>query len=78
MSSTTDWSALTGRPDELVITQSVAAKFIADNLTCGVPVAADLARSLQTELDAAGVNIDHLVGAELDNQADEQRAAGEG
>jgi hypothetical protein len=77
MSNDTDWSALTGRPDELVITRDVVAKFIADNLTCGIPVAADLARSLQTELDAAGVNVDDLVDHELGNQADEQRAAGE-
>jgi hypothetical protein len=77
MSSSTDWSALTGRSDELVITRDVVAKFIADNLTCGIPVAADLARSLQTELDAAGVSVDDLVDHELGNQADEQRAAGE-
>jgi hypothetical protein len=62
--------------DPLDITRDVVAKFIADNLTCGIPVAADLARSLQTELHAAGVDVDTLVGSELDNQADEQRAAG--
>ena len=77
MSNSTDWSALTGRSDETVILRDVVAKFIADNLTCGSQVAADLARSLQTELDAAGVNMDDLVDHELGNQADEQRAAGE-
>jgi hypothetical protein len=77
MTHNPDWSALTGRPDELVITQSVVAKFIADNLTCGDPAAAVLARSLQTELDVAGVSVDTLVGSELDTQSDEQRAAGE-
>lgn len=63
-------------PDPYLLLASVVAKHIADNLTCGNPVAADLARSLQTELDAAGVNLDHLVSAELGSQADEQRAAG--
>jgi hypothetical protein len=62
--------------DPFDITRDVIAKFIADNLTCGVPVAADLARSLQTELHAAGVDVDALVDSELGNQADEQRAAG--
>jgi hypothetical protein len=63
-------------PDPLMMTRLVVAKFIADNLTCGNPTAADLARSLQTELDAAGVDVDALVDSELGNQADEQRAAG--
>lgn len=77
MSSDIDWA---NRPaverDPFDITRDVVAKFIADNLTCGIRTAADLARSLQTELHAAGVDVDTLVGSELDNQVAEQHAAG--
>jgi hypothetical protein len=44
----------------LITTQRVVAQHIADGLTAGGP-AAVLARSLATELDAAGVPIDQHI-----------------
>ncbi|MCI0386198.1 hypothetical protein [Streptomyces sp. CNQ085] len=45
---------------QLITTQRVVAQHIADGLTAGGPTAV-LARSLATELDAAGVPIDQHI-----------------
>jgi hypothetical protein len=54
---------MTHNPDECAVFRAVVAQHIADGVTSRNPAAAVLARSLQTELDLAGVNIDADVKA---------------
>jgi hypothetical protein len=63
MSHRTDFANLPSQPDETVILRSVVAQHIADGLTSGSPAAEALARSLMTELDAAGIDISTHVNA---------------
>ena len=73
----TPWGTLTNDPTELDILRRVVAQHIADGLNSGDPAATVLARSLLTELDAAGLtDIGVAVDALRDDLADEHRAAG--
>lgn len=49
------------QPDPHDLMQRVVVRHIVDGLTSGDPTAAALARSLMTELHAAGVPVDALV-----------------
>lgn len=44
--------------DELTLLRRVVARHIADSYATGVPAAVALARSLETEIDMAGLRLD--------------------
>ena len=76
MNSNIDWvNGPLEEPSELDIIRRVVVQHVADGLHSGNEVAAALARSLVTELDAAGIDISTAVNALRAEQADEQRAA---
>ncbi len=76
MTTTPAWAGLTNQSTELDILKRVVVRHIVDGLHSGNPIAAALARSLMTELDAAGLPVDTAVDALRGDLADEHRAAG--
>lgn len=49
--------------DQLAVLRRVVARHIADGYTSGVPAAELLARSLETEIEAAGLRLDAEIRA---------------
>lgn len=70
------YATLALTPDPQAVLEKVVARHIADSLASGSPAAEALARSLLTELDAAGLDITADVNHLRETHADEQHAAG--